>query len=75
MATWRKPLGDIRSTTVGIVGLTGLWTGFQVFDSSPPPILDQILVAAFGVWFATEAKRNSSTRVKKTSTEHYDEED
>jgi len=59
VATRRNPLSGVRSTTVGIVGLTGLWTGFQVFDPSPPPILDQVLVAAFGVWFATEAKRNS----------------
>jgi len=59
VAIWRNPLANVRSTTMGIVGLTGLWTSFQVFDKSPPPILDQILVAAFGVWFATEAKRTS----------------
>lgn len=55
----RNPLADVRSTTVGIVTLTALWAGFQVFDNTPPPVLDQILVAAFGVWFATEAKRNN----------------
>lgn len=54
----RNPLAGVRSTTVGIITLTGLWTAFQVFDKTPPPVLDQILVAAFGVWFATEAKRN-----------------
>lgn len=59
MAERRNPLSGVRSTTVGIIGLTGLWTGFQLFDPSPPPILDQVLVAAFGVWFATEAKRNN----------------
>ena len=62
MAIWRNPLATVRSTTVGILGLTVLWTAFQVFDSSPPPILDQILVAAFGVWFATEARRNNKTK-------------
>ena len=55
----RNPLAGVRTTTVGIVSLTALWTGFQVWDDAPPPILDQILVAAFGVWFATEAKRNA----------------
>jgi hypothetical protein len=59
VAERRNPLSGVRSTTVGIIGLTGLWTGFQLFDPSPPPILDQVLVAAFGVWFATEAKRNN----------------
>lgn len=65
MAKWRNPLTGVRTTTVGIVGLTGLWTSFQVFDKSPPPILDQILVAAFGVWFATEAKRNNKKKKKE----------
>jgi hypothetical protein len=60
VAIWRNPLAAVRSTTVGILGLTILWTGFQIFDSNPPPILDQILVAAFGVWFATEARRNNA---------------
>lgn len=60
MAKWRTPLAAVRSTTVGIISLTALWAGFQIFDSSPPPVLDQILVAAFGVWFATEAKRHNS---------------
>ncbi len=62
MARWRNPLARVRSTTLGIIALTGLWTGFQVFDSNPPPILDQILVATFGIWFATETKRNSASR-------------
>lgn len=59
MARFRNPLRGVRTTTVGIVGLTAMWTGFQVFDSAPPPVLDQLLVAAFGIWFATETKRNS----------------
>lgn len=59
MAKWRNPLTGVRSTTVGIVALTGLWTSFQLFDKTPPPVLDQILVAVFGIWFATEAKRNN----------------
>ena len=58
----RNPLANVRSTTFGILGLTGMWTAFQVFDPSPPPVLDQILVAAFGIWFATEAKRNNSRK-------------
>lgn len=64
MTRWRNPLAKVRASTVGIVALTGLWTGFQVFDSNPPPVLDQILVAVFGIWFATEAKRNTSGKTK-----------
>lgn len=64
MARWRNPLSNVRATTVGIVALTGLWTGFQVFDPNPPPVLDQILVATFGVWFATEARRNTNSKAK-----------
>jgi len=59
VAKWRNPLSGVRSTTVGVVGLTGMWAVFQWRDPNPPPVLDQILVAAFGVWFATEAKREN----------------
>lgn len=62
MARWRNPLAGVRSTTVGIVGLTGMWGVFQWKDPSPPAVLDQLLVAAFGIWFATEAKRNGSAK-------------
>lgn len=65
MARWRNPLAKVRSSTLGIVALTGLWTGFQIYDPSPPPVLDQILVAVFGIWFATEAKRNTGSRKSK----------
>lgn len=65
----RNPLANVRTTTVGIIGLTGLWTIFQVFDKTPPPVLDQILVAAFGIWFATEAKRNGKAKAKKADDE------
>lgn len=71
MAKRRNPLSDVRSTTVGIIGLTGLWTSFQLFDRTPPPVLDQVLVAAFGIWFATEAKRNT----KKADAEKDDGEE
>lgn len=62
MSNRRNPLARVRTTTVGIIGLTGLWTSFQVLDRTPPPVLDQILVAAFGIWFATEAKRNNAKK-------------
>jgi hypothetical protein len=71
---WKNPLTNVRSTTLGIVSLTGLWTGFQIFDKSPPPILDQILVAAFGIWFATEAKRTSRKKSAKDEEEDTDDE-
>lgn len=62
----RNPLSGVRSTTIGIIALTGLWTAFQVFDQTPPPVLDQLLVAAFGVWFAAEVKGNSDRAKAKT---------
>lgn len=69
MAKWRNPLAGVRTTTVGIVALTGLWTSFQLFDKTPPPVLDQILVAVFGIWFATEAKRNNARKKQETDDE------
>lgn len=64
MAKWRNPLADTRPMTIGIVLLTSLWALFQWRDPTPPPVLDQILVAAFGIWFANEAidKKNSKSR-------------
>jgi len=43
---------------MAIFGLTALWAVFQWRDPTPPPALDQILVAAYGVWFAAEAIDN-----------------
>lgn len=40
---------------IGIFLLTSLWALFQWKDPTPPPVLDQILVAAMGVWFANQA--------------------
>ena len=71
----RNPLANVRSTTVGIIALTGLWTAFQIFDKTPPPALDQILVAAFGLWFATETKHNKSVKKKAAPEPNPDEED
>lgn len=68
----RNPLADIRSTTVGIIALTGMWAAFQLFDDTPPPVLDQVLVAVFGIWFATETKRASK---KKPKTDDDEDED
>lgn len=58
---FKNPLADTKPMTVGIFLLTTLWAVFQWKDPTPPPVLDQILVAAFGVWFANEAidKKNS----------------
>ena len=72
MARRRNPLADVRSTTVGILGLTGMWTLFQALDPSPPPVLDQLLVAAFGIWFASEAKRNSTAPRRKKAVKEED---
>lgn len=71
----RNPFSEVRSTTFGIIALTGLWTAFQVFDPNPPPVLDQILVAAFGLWFASETKRNKSVQKKAASDRTSDEDE
>lgn len=50
--------------TIGIFLFTMLWAVFQWRDPTPPPVLDQILVATFGVWFASEAidKKNGNSK-------------
>jgi len=59
----RNPLAGMRPITSGILTLTAFWTVFQILDhDDPPAVLDQILVAVFGIWFAAEAKRNSDQR-------------
>lgn len=73
MVSLRNPLSGVRTTTVGVVGLIASWVAFQIFDENPPPVLDQLLVAIFGVWFAAEAKRNS--RVKKKASDDDDTEE
>lgn len=61
----RNPLAGMRPITSGILTLTAFWTVFQILDENDPPVvLDQILVAVFGIWFAAEAKRNSDQRKK-----------
>ncbi|MFV8242199.1 hypothetical protein [Mycolicibacterium peregrinum] len=52
----------MKPMTVGLILLTGLWGLFQWKDPTPPPVLDQIMVAAFGVWFANEAIDKSKGR-------------
>lgn len=61
---WKNPLADTKPTTVGLFLLVCLWALFQWRDPTPPPVLDQILVATFGVWFANEAidKKNSGNK-------------
>ena len=66
MATWRNPFADIKPMTVGVFLLTALWAVFQWKDPTPPPVLDQILVAAFGIWFANEAIDKKNSKGKRT---------
>jgi len=72
---WKNPLADTKPTTVGLFGLVCLWALFQWKDPTPPPVLDQILVASFGVWFANEAidKKNEDQKKKSKSTEDEDD--
>lgn len=64
MAQWKNPFRETKPMTVGLFLLTSLWALFQWRDPTPPPVLDQMLVAAMGVWFANEAidKRTSKGR-------------
>lgn len=66
MATWRNPLADTKPMTIGIFLLTALWAVFQWRDPTPPPALDQILVAAYGIWFASEAIDKKNGKGKRT---------
>lgn len=52
--------------TIGIFLLTALWVVFQWKDPNPPPVLDQILVAAFGIWFANEAIDKKNGKGKRS---------
>jgi xanthosine utilization system XapX-like protein len=65
----KNPLANVKPMNIGITLLTGLWALFQWRDPTPPPVLDQILVAAMGVWFANQAidrKAKGSARRKVT---------
>lgn len=62
---WKNPLAETKPTTVGLFGLTCLWAVFQWKGPTPPPVLDQILVASFGVWFANEAIDKKNEGAKK----------
>jgi hypothetical protein len=66
VATWRNPLADTKPMTVGIFLLTALWAVFQWRDPTPPPVLDQILVGAFGIWFANEAIDKKNGKGKRS---------
>ena len=66
MAKWTNPLADTKPMTIGIFLLTALWAVFQWRDPTPPPVLDQILVAAFGIWFANEAIDKKNGKGKRT---------
>ncbi len=63
---WKNPIGDAKPMTVGIFLLTALWAVFQWRDPTPPPVLDQILVAAFGIWFANEAIDKKNGKGKRS---------
>lgn len=74
---WKNPLADTKPATVGLFLLVCLWAAFQWKDPTPPPVLDQILVASFGIWFANEAidKKNSDSKSRKENNAEVPEED
>ncbi|AXQ51682.1 hypothetical protein OLP41_gp085 [Mycobacterium phage I3] len=64
MASWRNPLRDIRPLTVTMFLILGMWATFQALDPTPPPVLDQILIAIFGAWIARETVDRKNERTK-----------
>jgi hypothetical protein len=60
VAKWHRP--NISLHTAGVIGVATMWSLFQWRVEHPPPILDQLLVASFGVWFTTEARIHTSKR-------------
>ncbi|WP_348730848.1 hypothetical protein [uncultured Mycolicibacterium sp.] len=69
----KNPLQGTKPATVGLFLLTCLWAVFQWRDPTPPPVLDQILVASFGVWFANEAiDRKNKDAPRRTITTNSD---
>lgn len=63
---WKNPLGNAKPMTVGVFLLTALWAVFQWKDPTPPPALDQILIGAFGIWFANEAVGKNNGKGKRS---------
>lgn len=67
----KKPRGvlaklpQVRPITVALTSLVIIWGIFQWKDPTPPPVLDQLLVFLFGVWFTNEAAEKSSGKRKK----------
>lgn len=62
----KNPLADIKPMNIGVFMLTALWALFQWRDPTPPPVLDQILVAAMGVWFANAAIDNKKGKARRS---------
>lgn len=68
---WRK---NVKFTPTALILLAELviWAAFQWFTTNPPPILDQLLVGTFGVWFASvsiESRRLQDYRVRSERSE------
>ncbi|ACH62142.1 hypothetical protein MYRNA_141 [Mycobacterium phage Myrna] len=60
-----------KLNTIGM-GLMGTgWVSAQALMDAPPPVLDQVMVAAFGVWFTSMAleQRKKSDAADQTPTE------
>lgn len=65
-------LYEAKPTTVGLFLLTCLWALFQWRDPTPPPVLDQILIATFGAWFANEAIDHKNTKNQSAANDDDD---
>ena len=61
----------MKLSTLAVLGLVLMWLCFQIWDSTPPVVLDQLLVATFSAWFANEAL----DKHKETKNKDRDEKD
>jgi len=58
---------SIKGTTLIFLGVVVTWMGFLIFDDTPPPVIDQILVITFGGWFTHAMIDKKDKEIKKTS--------
>lgn len=61
-----------KLNTIGMGLMGGGWVSAQALMDAPPPVLDQLMVATFGLWFtsmALEQRKQSSDADADTPTE------
>jgi len=51
VSIFRKTWGTPRASSVALILVLAVWLYVQKIDTTPPPVIDQILVLTFGGWF------------------------